>query len=553
MVKKKKTGKKPSSGRKKLPEVYNKLLKVGAYDATHRKQIQQRAKKVQQLYKQAVDKIARAAAPSLFDADPAKEFHFSDFPALNKSVEALIDDMGKQLQSNIEDGDSDAWTLANAKNDMVVNTLASVYSLPKETLAAWRHPHLDALQQFEERRKSGMNLSNGGSEADIRKGVWNLDQFKNELELALEQGIGQGKSAVDLSRDVRQYLKYPNKLFRRVRDKNGVLRLSKAAAAFHPGRGVYRSSYKNALRLTATENNIAYRTCDHKRWNALPFVLGQEIKTSNNHPEPDICDTLAGKYPIEFKFTGWHPFCRCYAVSILANEKELDDYCRRIENGEEVSNYKFAGKVDDFPDELKDWVEDNDSRIVSAFVSQKLPYFLADNPENLPKNIRKRIAHISDMLRVKGSGDYKNAGFNIYTGAVRATHIGHNLDKKKGWYETAVQDAGFKEGHSVILEKEPQNAFKKKSTEGTWDGQRFEIAAAETNTPNNIRNALKHCASKRDTEVAVVFFPNGYIPSVFEDGLGKFRGLKGTTQYKDFLKIICIHNGKIIKEISRTQ
>ena len=157
------------------------------------------------------------------------------------------------------------------------------------------------------------------------------------------------------------------------------------------------------------------------------------------------------------------------------------------------------------------------------------------------------------MLRVKGSGDYKNAGFNIYTGAVRATHIGHNLDKKKGWYETAVQDAGFKEGHSVILEKEPQNAFKKKSTEGTWDGQRFEIAAAETNTPNNIRNALKHCASKRDTEVAVVFFPNGYIPSVFEDGLGKFRGLKGTTQYKDFLKIICIHNGKIIKEISRTQ
>lgn len=140
---------------------------------------------------------------------------------------------------------------------------------------------------------------------------------------------------------------------------------------------------------------------------------------------------------------------------------------------------------------------------------------------------------------------------NIYTGAVRAMHKGHNLDKKKGWYETAVQDAGFKEGHSVILEKEPQNAFKKKSTEGTWDGQRFEIAAAETNTPNNIRNALKHCASKRDTEVAVVFFPNGYIPSGFEDGFGKYSGLKGTTQFKNFQKIICIHNGKIIKEISR--
>lgn len=373
---KKKQESKRASKRKKLPEVYNKLLKVGAYDATHRKQLQQRAKKVQQLYKQAVDKIARAAAPSLFDADPAKEFHFSDFPALNKSVDEFIDDMGKQLQANIEDGDSDAWTLANAKNDMVVNTLASVYSLPKDTLAAWRHPHLDALQEFEERRKNGMNLSNGGSEADIRKGVWNLDQFKNELELALEQGIGQGKSAVDLSRDVRQYLKYPNKLFRRVRDKDGVLRLSKAAAAFHPGRGVYRSSYKNALRLTATENNIAYRTCDHKRWNALPFVIGQKIKTSNNHPEPDICDTLAGKYPIEFKFTGWHPFCRCYAVSILASEKELDDYCSKLEQGTNVSEYQFTGKQTQMPEAFTTWMKDNEGRIAKA---KSLPYFIKDN------------------------------------------------------------------------------------------------------------------------------------------------------------------------------
>ena len=375
MAKKKQESKRASKC-KKLPEVYNKLLKVGAYDATHRKQLQQRAKKVQQLYKQAVDKIARAAAPSLFDADPAKEFHFSDFPALNKSVDEFIDDMGKQLQANIEDGDSDAWTLANAKNDMVVNTLASVYSLPKDTLAAWRHPHLDALQEFEERRKNGMNLSNGGSEADIRKGVWNLDQFKNELELALEQGIGQGKSAVDLSRDVRQYLKYPNKLFRRVRDKDGVLRLSKAAAAFHPGRGVYRSSYKNALRLTATENNIAYRTCDHKRWNALPFVIGQKIKTSNNHPEPDICDTLAGKYPIEFKFTGWHPFCRCYAVSILASEKELDDYCSKLEQGTNVSEYQFTGKQTQMPEAFTTWMKDNEGRIAKA---KSLPYFIKDN------------------------------------------------------------------------------------------------------------------------------------------------------------------------------
>lgn len=75
-----------------------------------------------------------------------------------------------------------------------------------------------------------------------------------------------GKSANYLISDVRKYLKNPDALFRRVRDKHGNLRLSKAAKAYHPVRGVYRSAYKNALRLTATETNMAYRTADHLRW-----------------------------------------------------------------------------------------------------------------------------------------------------------------------------------------------------------------------------------------------------------------------------------------------
>ena len=107
----------------------------------------------------------------------------------------------------------------------------------------------------------------------------------------------------------------------RVRDKHGNLRLSKAAKAYHPGRGVYRSSYRNALRLTATENNMAYRTADHLRWQQQPFVVGIEIKLSNNHTCKgvigrfvDICDDRAGVYPKDFKFVGWHPHCRCYCV-----------------------------------------------------------------------------------------------------------------------------------------------------------------------------------------------------------------------------------------------
>ena len=213
---------------------------------------------------------------------------------------------------------------------------------------------------------------------NLSRRVWNLtQQFKSELELALELGMGEGKSAAALSRDVRKYLVEPNKLFRRVRDKSGALRLSKAAAAYHPGQGVYRSSYKNALRMTATENNIAYRTADHNRWQALPFVIGIEIHISNNHPTEDICDLFDGKrFPKDFKFTGWHPWCRCYAVSVLASQEEMDAYTTAIMNGEDVSHWKFTGQVEKMPNEFNKWMKDNQARIENA---TSMPYFIKDN------------------------------------------------------------------------------------------------------------------------------------------------------------------------------
>src|SRR3712207_8300978 len=74
------------------------------------------------------------------------------------------------------------------------------------------------------------------------------------MESALDVGLGEGRDAQQLARDVKQNLKDPNRLFRRVRDKRGNLVLSKAAKAFHPGRGVYRSSVKNAQRLRSEEH-----------------------------------------------------------------------------------------------------------------------------------------------------------------------------------------------------------------------------------------------------------------------------------------------------------
>lgn len=346
-----------------------KTFTIGTYDKKHKENLAKRARKVQQLYDAAIKRIAQAAAPSLFDSDTKKEFHFEDFPALKKEMEALMKDLGSSLQANIEEGDQDSWTLSNTKNDAMVDSIIGKKHLPKKVVQAWKHPHLEALNAFIARKETGMNLS---------RRVWNLtQQFKSEMELALELGMGEGKSAAALSRDIRKYLVEPNKLFRRVRDKSGALRLSKAAAAYHPGYGVYRSSYKNALRMTATENNIAYRTADHNRWQALPFVIGIEIHISNNHPTEDICDLFDGKrFPKDFKFTGWHPWCRCYAVSVLASQEEMDAYTTAIMNGEDVSHWKFTGQVEKMPKEFNKWMKDNKARIENA---TSMPYFIKDN------------------------------------------------------------------------------------------------------------------------------------------------------------------------------
>ena len=65
---------------------------------------------------------------------------------------------------------------------------------------------------------------------------------------------------------------------------DGKLALSKNAKAFHPGQGVYRSSYKNAMRLTRTETNAAYRLADQDRWQRMDFVVGMRVHKSKNHP-----------------------------------------------------------------------------------------------------------------------------------------------------------------------------------------------------------------------------------------------------------------------------
>lgn len=179
-----------------------------------------------------------------------------------------------------------------------------------------------------------------------------------------------------------------------------------ATTAPTPGHGT-RSS---PARLAATETNIAYRTADHERWQQLDFIVGIEVRLSNNHtclgkdgkPHPfhDICDELKGKYPKDFKFTGWHPHCRCIATTILKTDAEMDADDEAILRGDEPSDPDTSeNAVTELPENFRGWMETNQDRIARA---KSLPYFIRDN-EGL----------ISRSGQVDYSGGHKMGGHKM--------------------------------------------------------------------------------------------------------------------------------------------
>ena len=335
------------------------------FDRKQRRMLSRSKKSLDKLYEAFYKEVARIGATTGFD-DPERDFFLKDYPKADKAMQALLRKLCDRITGLIEDGCQKGWSISNAKNSALINALGNIVPDRKDFINRINMRSESALRSFQDRKVNGLGLS---------ERVWkSQQQTKGQIELALELGLAEGKSASSLSRDVRSYLREPERLFRRVRDKKGHLRLSKSAAAYHPGQGVYRSSYKNALRMTVTENNIAYRTADFVQQQEMDFVIGIEIRLSDNHPCDDICDDLAGVYPKKFKFTGWHPFCRCYTIPKLAEREELNKWARMSK--EERAGYHFKGEVRSMPKKFTDWVDRNAERIKSA---KSLPYFIKDN------------------------------------------------------------------------------------------------------------------------------------------------------------------------------
>lgn len=323
--------------------------------------------RVYRIYNKYVEEFTRLV--STLKIDPAKPFSFDDYPTTREAVKKALQKIAEEVEVEINTGTRAEWLAAAENNDELVDKILVSSKLQREQVLSFYNRNLRGLEAFQTRKDgNGLGLSDR---------VWRInDQFKEEIELGIDAALGDGRPAATLSRDVRKLLREPNKLFRRVRDHRGQLVLSKSAKAYHPGRGVYRSSYKNAMRLATTEINMAYRTSDQMRWEQLPFVLGYEIKLSTNHPVHDLCDSLQGKYPKSFKFRGWHPHCRCYATSILCSDEDRAKLRKKILEGGNLSDFRPKGEIRDVPPGFNDWIRENGPKMENW---RSKPYFIRDN------------------------------------------------------------------------------------------------------------------------------------------------------------------------------
>lgn len=368
------------------------------------------AEKVRKMFAQAVNEILafNKFVPKL------DEGVMYSFDGTSQKMQKQVEDLLRQLHSSvtlaIQQGITLEWEEANAECDKLVTSIFGKEDLSNPKLNAITDRNKAAMNAFFDRSENGLNLSDR---------IWKtVRQLREEMEVAMTVAIGEGQSASQMSRKVREYLNDPDLMFRRFRykDEKGKWRrkwkkrikdektgkykwIDYDRDDYKTGAGVYKSSAKNAMRVTRTETNIAYRRADHERWQQMDFVLGQKIQLSKNHPMRDICDKLQGIYPKDFVFDGWHPQCFCFVTPILVDEDEMEKMNEAFLDGKE---YTPKGKqITEYPDEFKEWVRDNADNIAKSRSRGTEPYFIRNNSYAIDEILNPKQKELTTLEKAK--------------------------------------------------------------------------------------------------------------------------------------------------------
>lgn len=384
---------------------------------------------VEQIYDTLNLEAAKAVSRTQYSSDSDNPFKWSDYPQTKKQIDDIQRHFVEDINAIIYRGTTEEWKNSNEAQDLIANRVLKAYNaqVDREKYKVLYQTNSDALKAFQNRKDRGLNIS---------AKLWQQSMiYKEELEAAISCAIQKGTSAVTLSKQISKYLLDFPLLQKDYKDRYG--------SAEHIQDCEYRS-----IRLARSEINMAYRTSENERWKQMDFVVGYEIKLSSSHhsrmPHGDICDTLAGKYPKDFTWTGWHPNDLCYKVPILKTEEEFWEWDGRSE----VSTTS-VNEVKDVPEAFKQWVGANAYRIEEAKKRGTLPYFVRDN--------QKRIGSILDYTPTSTFTVYKIAGIeqlsvldgSNYDLTKAVSDVESNIRQNKS-YETGVL---FNKDGNIVIDK----------------------------------------------------------------------------------------------------
>ena len=321
------------------------------------KRINEYTLELERIFETLNAEAANIALTTSYDNTSDELFSFNDYPETKYRLQKLQERYVNDIYSLIYSSTSEEWMNSNLVCDLIADGVLKSYTgqVDRQAHTQYYQKNSPALKAFQQRRDRGMSISDK---------LWiQSKEYRGSLEEAISLAFERGTSAVTLSKQISKYLKDFPSMQKDYKEKYGGASTT------------YDCEYR-AARLARTEINMAYRTAEQTRWKQMDFVLGYEVKLSNNHnckgvPKGeffDICDELAGKYPKDFKFVSWHPNCRCYTIPILKTE-------------EQFFNDEPVDEIKDVPENFKQWIGANSYRIEKSEKKGTSPYFIRDNKQ----------------------------------------------------------------------------------------------------------------------------------------------------------------------------
>lgn len=384
---------------------------------------------------------ARLALSTSYDNSLDELFSFSKYPETRYGIQRLQEKYVNDIGSLIYSSTSEEWKNSNLACDLVADGVLKSYigQVNREIHKQYYQTNSAVLKAFQQRKDRGLSLSNK---------LWKQsDYYKNSLESTISLALERGTSAITLSKQISKYLKDFSTFQKDYKERFGQVA------------NIYDCEYR-AARLARTEINMAYRTAEQTRWGQMDFVIGYEVKLSDNHnckgiPRGqffDICDELAGKYPKDFEFRGWHCNCRCYTIPILKTDEEY------------LLDLPGKNEVKDVPEQFKQWMRDNKERYERAKERGTLPYFVRDNKKIIDgiNEVSKKYyisAEDVNLLQVNGF-EFKGFGENIVGKYKESPLRGFNLVKFDSFVENICDEWKLKiEKKSVVLTRDNDVSF----------------------------------------------------------------------------------------------